>query len=382
MKKVIGIYCGDFTYNGKPWNSDIVRSGGAGGSEIWAVELASAFYKLGFHVIVFCNCPEWWFDSEGVEYMPYWYFNSRRRYQHFDYFISSRRAEEITPDFECPNIYLMSHEIGIFNGYWGNFETFEGLKMDKVKKIGVLSEWHKKATMKLYPQLREDQLFITQNGIDQSLYDVIDDSKISCVGYVKRNMMVWSTALNRGMTFFGKYVLPKIVEKVPDFELNICSYCLDIKGVLPEGPNVHFLGTLTRPELAELQKQAKIWILPNYGYNDFGKPLHESFCMSAVENALAGNAIVCFNKDGLTTTLEGYSGILNADWFDDSPESRNISPEEYEKLATDLADNAVELLMHEPLRQAMAEEARKICAKYTWKNSAMTWLKEWGLLYE
>ena len=195
-------------------------------------------------------------------------------------------------------------------------------------------------------------------------------------------MMVWSTALNRGKTFFGKYVLPKILKAVPDFELNICSYCLDIKGVLPEGPNVHFLGTLTRPELAELQKQAKIWILPNYGYNDFGKPLHESFCMSAVENAMAGNAIVCFNKDGLTTTLNGYSGILNADWFDDSPESRDISHEEYEKLATELADSAIELLLHGNLRQAMAEEARKICEKYTWKNSAMTWLREWGLIYD
>lgn len=374
MKKVIGIYCGDFTYNGSQWNSATVRANGAGGSEIWAVELASAFYKLGFHVIVFCNCPEWWFDPEGVEYVPYWMFDNRKQYQHFDYFISSRRAEEITPDFECPNIYLMSHEIGIFNKYWGNFETFEGLKMDKVKKIGVLSEWHKKATLKMYPELQENQLFITQNGIEQSLYSSFD--------YKKKNMMVWSTALNRGMTFFGKYVLPKILKDVPDFELNICSYNLDIKGILPEGPNVHFLGTLTRPELAELQKQAKIWILPNYGYNDFGKPLHESFCMSAVENALAGNAIVCFNKDGLTTTLGGYSGIINADWFDDSPESRSISSEEYEKLAGELASRAVAYLQNEPLREIMADEAKRICTKYTWKNSAITWLKEWGLLYE
>ena len=375
MKKVIGIYCGDFTYNGSQWNSATVRANGAGGSEIWAVELASAFYKLGFHVIVFCNCPEWWFDPEGVEYVPYWMFDHRKQYQHFDYFISSRRAEEITPDFECPNIYLMSHEIGIFNKCWGNFETFEGLKMDKVKKIGVLSEWHKKATLKMYPQLREEQLFITKNGIDESLYENVKYDK-------KRNMMVWSTALNRGMTFFGKYVLPKILKDVPDFELNICSYNLDIKGILPEGPNVHFLGTLTRPELAELQKQAKIWILPNYGYNDFGKPLHESFCMSAVENALAGNAIVCFNKDGLTTTLGGYSGIINADWFDDEPESREISEEEYEKLAGELASRAVAYLQNEPLREIMAEEAKRICTKYTWKNSAITWLKEWRLLYE
>ena len=196
-------------------------------------------------------------------------------------------------------------------------------------------------------------------------------------------MMVWSTALNRGMTFFGKYVLPKILKEVPDFELSICSYNLDIKGTLPEGPNVHFLGTLSRPELAELQKQAKIWILPNYGYNDFGKPLHESFCMSAVENALAGNAIVCFNKDGLTTTLEGYKGIINADWFDDEPESREISEEEYERLGNDLANQAILFLKSDCLCSDYADDATFRCwNKYTWKKSAMTWLKEWGLLYE
>lgn len=370
MKKVIGIYCGDFTYNGEYWDSNIVRTNGAGGSETWAVEMASEFNKIGFHVVVFCCCSVWHFDNEGVEYVPYQYFEGRAEYQHFDYFISSRRSEEITEKINCPSIYIMSHEIGIFNKFWGNFETFSGLRMDIVKKIGVLSEWHKQATLKLYPELREDQLFITSNGIDQTLYKKIDYSK-------KKNMMVWSTTLNRGMTFFGKYVLPKILNEVPDFELNICSYCLDIKGEIPEGPNVHFLGTLTKSELAELQKQAKIWILPNYGYNDFGKPLHESFCMTAVENAMAENALIFFNKDGLTTTLEGYSGIINADWFNDSPVSRNISEEEYEKLAEELAGRAIELLKNENKCRDLANEAKEICWKYTWNNAAMSWIKEW-----
>ena len=104
--------------------------------------------------------------------------------------------------------------------------------------------------------------------------------------------------------------------------------------------------------------------------------------MSAVENALAGNAIVCFNKDGLTTTLEGYEGIINADWFDDFPDSREISEEEYERLAESLASEAVKLLTNPETRRMRATKASEICSKYTWKNSAMTWLKEWGLIYE
>jgi hypothetical protein len=97
---------------------------------------------------------------------------------------------------------------------------------------------------------------------------------------------------------------------------------------------------------------------------------------------MAGNAIVCFNKDGLTTTLKGYSGILDADWFNDSPESREISEEEYEKLATQIADRVIFLLSDDCSLFDAADEMTIYCSRYTWKNAAMTWLKEWGLIYE
>lgn len=370
MKKVIGIYCGDFAhYN---WDSYYVRKNGTGGSETWAVELASAFYRLGFHVIVFGEPDFWKFDDEGVEYVPYQMFEHRCSYQHFDYFISSRRADEITPYLECPNIYIMSHEIGVFNGYWGNFSDYEGLKMDKVKKICVLSEWHKNETKKIYPKLTDDQLFINFNGIDRTLYQKIDYN-------LKKNKMVWSTCLNRGLTFFGEWVLPKILKEIPDFELDICSYNTDIHGVIPEGNNIHFLGSLDKKSLAELQKTAKVWVLPNYGLNDFGEPLHESFCITAVENALAGNAIVCFNKDGLTTTLKGYSGILNADFFDEYNDEFNDSVKE--RLSNMLAHQVCSIIKYQSMWYDLVKEEQEICRKYTWDNVAKEWLKEWGLIY-
>lgn len=370
MKKTIGIYCGDFTPSkSKYWDSNYVRENGCGGSETWAVELATAFQRLGFHVMVFGNPKVWHFDSDGVEYIPYWLFESRCEYQHFDYFISSRRAEEITPYLECHNIYLMSHEIGIFNGYWGNFESFEGLKMDKVKKIGVLSEWHRDATKKLYPKLTDDQLFITSNGVNQELYSNIDFEK-------KKNMMVWSSCLCRGLVFFSKYVFPKIKAAVPDFEVKICSYDTDIYKEIPNGEGLDFIGTLTKPELAELQKQAKIWILPNYGRDDFGRELHESFCITAVENGLAKNAIVCFNKDGLTTTLKGYSGIIDIDFFNEY----DYTDEELANIGGIMADKVIEILNNDDLRRFLAQMAYDTVKKFTWEYAALTWLKEWGLI--
>lgn len=372
MKKVIGIYCGDFTYGkGGHWDSNVIETEGAGGSETWAVGLATAFQSKGFHCIVFGNPEVWHFDKYGVEYVPYQFFESRCEYQHFDYFISSRRTDEITDNINCDNIYIMSHEIGVFNRYWGQFCSYDELRMDKVKKIGVLSEWHANATKKMYPQLTDDRLFITHNAIDTRRYENVDDS-------AKRNMMVWSTCLNRGLTFFGQRVFPKVKKAIPDFELNICSYNTDIHGIIPEDENIHFLGTLTKEELSSLQKEAKVWALPNYGINDFGEPLHESFCITAVENAMAGNAIVCFDKDGLTTTLDGYSGILKiSHWFD---EYGDVKEDDIERLSIIMSNEIISLLRDNNKRNARVMELKDICSKYTWENSADTWLKEWGLI--
>lgn len=373
MKKVIGIYCGEMTYlPGVKWDSEVVRNTPCGGSETWAVELSSQFQKLGFHTIVFCNCSTWYFNNEGVEYVPYELFKSRCDYQHFDYFIASRVIECLDVDINCNNIYIMCHERGIFDRYWGNFAEYKQLKMDKVRKIAVLSEWNKEETLKLYPELREDQIFLTFNGIKSELYQ--DANKTE-----KKNIMLWSSCLNRGMTFFGKYVLPKIKAAIPDFELYICSYNTDIHGIIPEGDYVHFLGALKKGDMAEIQKRAKVWILPNYGFDDFGRTLQESCPLTAIENMFAESAIVCWNKGGTKTVLGNYSGMLNGDTI-----SAEICPSEAEldKLGTILSDNAIKILTDDEYRLSLVNEMREIRDKYTWKASAFTWLKEWGLLYE
>ena len=373
MKKVIGIYCGEMTYlPGQKWDSDIVRNNPCGGSETWAVELSSQFNKLGFHTIVFCNCEIWHFDNEGVEYVPYWLFESRCDYQYFDYFIVSRDINGIIDKLECPNVYLMCHERGIFDRYWGNFAEYDQLKMGRVKKIAVLSEWNKEETKKFYPQIPEEKYMITFNGVKTDLYEDVANVE-------KQNIMLWSSCLNRGMTFFGKYVAPKIKEQVPDFELYICSYNTDICGILPEGDWTHFLGPLKKDKMSQLQKQSKIWILPNYGFDDFGNELQESCPLTAIENMLAENAIICLNKGGTATVLSGYTGMLDASEID-----AHIRPteEELDALGTKMADYAVKCLKDENFRRGLVEELKGIRKKYTWKNSAMTWLKEWGLLYE
>lgn len=372
MKKVIGIYCGEMTYNtGQKWDSDIIRREPCGGSETWAVELSSQFKKLGFHVIVFCNCENWHFDSEGVEYVPFWLYKSRCEYQYFDYFIASRVINGFIDELECPNIYIMCHERGIFDRYWGNFASYEQLQMGRVKKIAVLSEWNKDETKKFYPQIPDDKYMITFNGVNDKLYQDVDVNK-------KKNMMLWSSCLNRGMTFFGRHVINKIKEAVPDFELYICSYNVDIHGEIPTGDWIHFMGPMRKEDMSKLQKESKLWILPNYGFDDFGRTLQESCPLTAIENMLAKNAIICFNKGGTKTVMDGYDGMVNIDYID---EVNCPSEEELDKLGTLVAEIAIKILTDDEYRLRLVKSEEKICDKYTWKNSAMTWLKEWGLIY-
>lgn len=372
MKEVVGIYCGNVNGDNELfWDSDVYEMKGLGGSETWAVEIGKFFQKNGYHTIIFGNPEVWHFDKDGVEYVPYYYFEHRCQYQHFDYLIVSRRVDILSCDeIYCKNIFLMSHEIGLFDRYWGIFMGFNGLHMDKVQKIAVLSEWHKQAMIKMYPQLKETDFFITCNGVNQRLYSDVDVNK-------KENMMVWSTCLNRGLTFFGQRVYPKIKQVIPSFKLKICSYNTNVHGIIPEDEGIEFLGTLSKRDLSEMQKKAKIWMLPNYGFNDFGEPLHESFCITAVENASAKNAVICFDKDGLKTTMKGCSGIISIPWFDDNKNEHTEN--EYEQLSQLMADKAIEYLLDDNLCRDKAEESYEIGKKYTWDHAGETWLREFKL---
>lgn len=368
MKKVIGIYCGGLTYNyNKKWDSTVVRTEPCGGSETWTVEVASKLNSYGFHVIVFCNCEYWHFDQEGIEYVPYTLFRPRCGYQHFDYFISSRLINGIIDELSCDNIYIMTHErCGIFDKYWGNFAKPEDIPLDRVKKVVVLSEWNKRELLKAYPNIPENKIMVTFNGIDTGNYDNVED-------YEKSNKMLWSTCLDRGITFFGEYVIDKIKAEVPDFELGICSYNTDIHGAVPERDWIKYYGPLTKDVLSEYQKESKIWILPNYGFNDRGEPLQESCPLTAIENMYAENAIVCWECGGTADVLKGYSGMLDSSFLTE----HNPTDEEKEQLGRMLADNAIKILKDDNYRKSLVRELKKIRNKYTWENSAITWIKEW-----
>ncbi len=370
MKKVIGIYCGiPYDYF---WDEESVLEHGGGGSETWTVEIARVFQKKGFHVIVF-GCPNRWkFAPSGVEYVPYTMFGERIKYQKFDYFISSRQVNELTTELSCPNVYIMSHDISLHFA-----DTYDDLKLDRVRKIAYLSTWHKWALCdwyKMHDKNPDTFMFKTFNGVDREPYRNVDPGE-------KENRMVWSSRSERGLRFLLERVLPKIRATIPDFCVDVCLYQQDIEPeYFQQFEGVVYHGTVGKAKLAELQKKAKIWIYPNLGYldTDFSN-FKETFCITAVENGLAGNAIISSAIGGLVDTLDGYwlceKFINGADEY-----TNGVINENLDEYASYLACEAVACLTNDTRRTILATHARNICAKYTWEESANTWLREWKLI--
>lgn len=339
MKKVVGIYCGYVV--GHYWDECSLNSG-IGGSETWAIYVSAELQKRGYHVIVFNETETWHFSADGVEYVPFQMFNDRCQYQHFDYFITSRRTEEIDYNISCDNIFLMMHDLSLFN---------DDFKLDRIKKIGCLSNFHAENTKAIYPgvKFRKDNFFITCNGVNHDLYKET---------FQKENMMVWSSCRERGLPQFMDYVYPLIKEKVPDFKVIFADY----NSIPYNDDRLEYKSCLSKKELAELQLRSKIWIYPATFY--------ETFCITAVENAMAGNAIITTDIGALPDTLKGYKGIFGNNYLDFAC---NVDVESYKKTAEKIAEMAVILLQNESLRFNYAREAYNICKDYTWEKAADSW---------
>ena len=365
MKKIIGIYCGNNWRSN--WDEETIRNCGGGGSETWAVELSEEFQKLGFHVIVFGKPKLHHFSDAGVEYVPWQDFEKRCEYQHFDYFISSRLSYEITPWIDCNNIYIIGHDTEIEHRY-----DTPVLKLDRVKKIALLSDWQKKIYLANYTGLTEDRIFLTSNGVDMSLYENVD---IGC----KENSMVWSSCKERGLQEFLDYIFPEIKKEIPDFKLYIAGYDEYMENVYEGISGVEFVGKLNKKQLSDLQKKSKIWIYPNIGINSDGQLFHETFCITAVENAMAKNAIVAINTGGISTTLKGCELLSFENTFNELDFTYNGIDKV--NIYKEMANRAVYLLKNNNELHKNAETAYNACKKYTWKKSVMDWLNEWGLLY-
>lgn len=354
------------------WNRDTVDAGMAG-SETWAAELGAEFVRKGFAVTVF-NDPltDGEVDYNGVEYRDYRTFRWWQNYLHIDYVIMSRTCDPLRyMHVHSCNVYVMVHDITLLDGH-GNDTPL----LTKPRKYGCLSKWHLDYFTR-YHDIAKEQTFLTSNGVRAELYGTVNHS-------LKKNRAVYSSSPDRGLLTLLR-MLPRIREHVPDFELVVTygfttwkacaeyynrqedkARIQEIEELLQQ-PGVLYLGRVSKEKLAELQKEAKVWLYPTW--------FTETWCISLVEQGFAGNAVVTTPLAGILTTggdapvyIRGPEGVPEAQWCN--------TPEYQEEFIR----QTILLLRYEEYRREVADRVSAQTCQYTWESAAEGWLREWHII--
>lgn len=323
--------------------------GNIGGADKWAIEIANEFTRQGHECSVFIDCKKWHFSNEGVEYIPVDYFKDVVGLKQFDVFISSRRMQPFYEHINAKRKILMLHEIFLLD-----FEDTEKYRTADFDCIAIQSESQKDTILEKYPFLRGKEIIKTNQSIDFTQYSNIEISS-------KKNSMIWSSHKTRGLQFFCERIFPKIREKIKDFSLNVCSYVNDNQDEYLLQDGIEVLQNVPKGQLIDLQKKSKIWIYPNI-IDEGGKRPKETFCITAMENAAALNALIIPNNDSFSDIFEGYSGLVNLN--------------EINMVTFDFIERSVRCLTDEDYRKKLAIESKNKIYKYTWETAAKSFLKE------
>ena len=347
----------------KKYDEESIITDSLGGSDSWFIYMANSMRNAGFDVTVVCDCERYHLTKNGIKFCPlkdaYMFLHGTR----FRYLISND---------EYVGLKFFDAEIKIMMVHGNTFKVFDDtdravFSENDYYRICYLSEFQKRRFIEEYGLQETWKFQKVRIGIDWGLYD---DANL----YDKKNKMVWSSHKTRGLGFFIENIFPLIRQRVPDFELEFCSYLDETNGLYDNIEGVTNLGQLTKQELANKQKEAKIWVYPNTGVFDDGKLAGETFCLTCVENVAAGNAVIVADKHGFSDTLSGYSGFVGTDLFDE--DSWVMEDEgKRKRFAEVLAERAVDLLLDEEYRQRLVNESHEICKQYTFDNALIDIIK-------
>ena len=324
-----------------------------GGSETWILEIAKEFVNQNWHVVIFANVNGIQLTN-GIEYYPYNLLPYRSKYQIFDIAIFSRGL--ICSDIiTAKKNYIMFHDLWLPRG----ISQTDAKNLQYIDNIYVLSDYSKQWIINNLPFIPTDRFRLTNNDVNYSLYNK---------KYQKTNSMVWSSAKERGLKFFTTYVLPLIIQQIPDFTLHICLYNNDGYNI-PEAlkNNIKYHGKLSKTELAELQCKSKIWCYPNLGRLEFPYnhlKFAETFCITAIENMAADNIIIAGDLGGFQTTLKNYP-LVGTDFY----ENEEITPEKHVEYGKYLADYCIKALKGE-----LKIDYNKNDYIYTWEKAVKSFI--------
>lgn len=185
----------------------------------------------------------------------------------------------------------------------------------------ALSNWHKNFLLHSGLKMDEEKVKIFPNGIDLKRYEKDQIMQKIEKKVPKNAKFVYSSSPDRGLWYLLQ-IWPYLREEFPEATLDVCygvhkwtnqlkwahgkigEMALGIE-ILLEQPGVNNLGKIGQDQLSKLQIEADAWLYPF----DPMSPT-ESGCITAIENAAAGNAMVTTDADCMEDEFGKISKII------------------------------------------------------------------------
>lgn len=286
------------------------------------------------------------------------------RFVYVDLFISSRTVEPAIQKIHAVKTYVMTHDI------WLHPDKNKDMYTWAIQRYYYLSQWHHDFIRSHHASIPEEKLYKTANGIAPYYDD-------ACT-YTKKNQSVYSSSPDRGLLQLLE-IMPEIRKAVPDFELVICygfhnwesaakarNDSASLRMIerikeLMQQPGVVYKGRVSKIELSKLQKESKVWLMPEW--------FTETFSITAIENRASLNAIVTTALGGLLDTVGEYGILLPPDGL-----SRDEAlPKSYKDK---FLEEAIRLLTDEEYRMSwVSKTTPKSLEQYQWSEIAKEFLK-------
>lgn len=373
MKKVVGIY------HNAPFNESFFEKG-CGGTETWVIQIAKKFVKRGYHTIIFCDCKEWVFTKNGVEYVPIELFDNRCNYQYFDYFIMTTTLNEYIYNRilnnGCKNIYVQSHDKFIwYQETYNEKYIYTNEKYTEIKKYIALTNFHKK-NLHEYNQIPLDKIEVIGNGLDSDIFNEVD--KFSTI---RDNNILFTSVYTRGGDILVNKILPLVLKVIPDFNVHLCGYVQNFPQELYNHPHVKILGLLNKENYYTELRKHKVWFYPCVVPETFGICAPEAvMCQCDIVSPFEyGMKDICYPFINLKMN-NSFKIKLN-DTYHYSKYELNMSDKDFNSACIEAANRIIDGIQnyYNPDRINLRQSFKNfILGTYTWSNVVDKWINLFG----
>ena len=328
-----------------PWDEEIYKTKGLGGSETAAIEMAKWLKLLtNRQVKIFQERETIFVSDSGVEYVPLKHLMNYFRKWKPKIHIAWRHNIKLT---NAPT-YVWCHDL-----------CFPQLaEIQNYEKVMALSEFHKNY-LKSMLNIPDEKIMITRNGINPKRFENLDTTK-------QYGKVIWSNSPDRGLEH-AIAIMDIVREQIPGAELHI-FYGLEnlrkygqsekadmLEKMISERPWIKYKGNVQQDILVKELASSEVWLYPAC--------FIESSCISALESVYTKCWPIVKNIGALPNTLQFATDCKMAEVLD-------YDADEHEKWAKHVIQ-AIELKKY----QDMVGNPNN----HSWKSVAASWIEIFDL---